>query len=119
MLRTTNMCKQKPINISCASTQCHALLFSSPYTEPHGVRGLSKHYHLRLEPRLDNGKCALRRITCTCIACKNMLDKTWDIVIGSYKENMLPTCVTILVVLGISYLLDDFLASSALVASVN
>ena len=42
---------------------------------------LSKHYHLRLDPILGNGKFEIRRIPCTCISCTNMLDKPW--VIGS------------------------------------
>ena len=30
-----------------------------PHTKPHVVKGLSKHYHLRLDPRLGNGKCSI------------------------------------------------------------
>ena len=33
--------------------------FRGPHSKPHGVRWLSKHYHLRLDLKLGNGKCAL------------------------------------------------------------
>ena len=46
--------------MSCASTQFPALPFCDPHEKPHGVRGLSKHYHLLLDPILDNGKCEIR-----------------------------------------------------------
>ena len=47
------------VNISCATTQFHALPFCGLHVKPHGVRGLSKHYHLQLDPKLGHGKCAI------------------------------------------------------------
>ena len=38
---------------------------------------MSKHYHLRFDPKLDMGICAIRRIPCACVACTSMLDKPW------------------------------------------
>ena len=73
--------QHKSVNMSCASMQLNALLFCGPHAKPHGVRGSSKHYILRLEPKWGDGKCAIRRIACAYKACTNMLDKTW--VIGS------------------------------------
>ena len=73
--------QQKSVNLSCASMKFHALSFCVPHATPHGVRGLSKHHHLRLDPKSGNGKCEIIRIPCVCIALTNMLDKTW--VIGS------------------------------------
>ena len=52
--------QQKSVKMSCASTQFPALPFCDPHEKPHGVRGLSKHYHLLLDPILDNGKCAIK-----------------------------------------------------------
>ena len=72
--------QQKPVKMSCASTQFQVFSFCGPHEKHHGVIRSSKDYHLRLEPKLGNGKCAIRRITCACIACTNMLDKPWVIV---------------------------------------
>ena len=40
---------------------------------------LSKHYHLQLDPKLGNGKCAIEWIPCDCNACTKMLEKPWEI----------------------------------------
>ena len=42
------------------------------HVKPHGVRGLSKKYHLDLDPKLDNGKFAIQRIPCEFVASTNM-----------------------------------------------
>ena len=63
----------------CDSTQFPALQFFVPRENPHGIWGLSKHYHLRLEPKLGNGKCAIIRIHCACNAQTKMLDNPWEI----------------------------------------
>ena len=39
-------------NISCVTTQLPAFTFCGPHKKPHGVRGLSKHHHLILNPQL-------------------------------------------------------------------
>ena len=44
------------------TNQFPALPFCGPRYKPHGERGLSKHYHLRFDPKLGNGVCAIRRI---------------------------------------------------------
>ena len=63
------------MNIYCNKNQITALNVCSPYYKPHGARGLSKHYHLRFDPKLGMGKCEIRRIPCACVACTSMLDK--------------------------------------------
>ena len=55
----------KSVKISRASTQFPALPFCGPHEKPHVLRGLSKDDHLRLNPRLVNGKCAVRFIPCS------------------------------------------------------
>ena len=65
----------------CSSMQFHELLFCGPHAKPHGVRGLSKHDHLLLDPKLGNGKFVVIHIPCACICCTNMLAK--PCVIGS------------------------------------
>ena len=42
--------QRKSVKMLCASTQFQALLFCGPHANPRGVRRLSKHYHLRLDP---------------------------------------------------------------------
>ena len=71
--------QHKSVKLPCASTQFIAFLFCGPHAKPHGVIGLSKHYHLRLEPKLGHGKCEIRCILCACISFTNMLDKPWVI----------------------------------------
>ena len=47
---------------------------------------LSKHYHLRFDPKLGHGICEIIRITCDCVACTSMLDKPWIYGIPSTKQ---------------------------------
>ena len=63
-------------------TFCNANKFSSfpfygPHTKPHGVIGLSKHYHIQFDPKLGHGICAIRHIPCACSKCTFMLYKPW------------------------------------------
>ena len=53
----------------CNTNQFPELLFSGSYSKPHGARGFSKNYHLRFDPKLGMGVCAIRRIP------TSMLDK--------------------------------------------
>ena len=43
------------VKISWELTKLPALYFFSLHAKPHGVRGLSKHHHLRLDPKLGHG----------------------------------------------------------------
>ena len=72
--------QHKSVKHSCASTQFQALSFSGPHAKPHGVRGLNKHYHLQLHPKLGHGKCEIIWIPFACIAFTNVLYKPWVIV---------------------------------------
>ena len=65
------------LKISRATAKFPSLSFCGPHVKLYGVIGLIRHYHLRLEPKLGHGKCAIRQINFACIACKNMLDKIW------------------------------------------
>ena len=72
--------------MSFDTTQFPELSFFSPHAKPHGVRGLSKHYHLRLDPKLDNVKSEIRQIPCACISCTTMLDNTWAYFVDPTKH---------------------------------
>ena len=41
------------------------------------MRGLIKHYRLRLDHKLGHGKCAIQIIPCEYISCTTMLKNTW------------------------------------------
>ena len=60
----------------CNTNQFPELSFCGPHSKLHCAKGLSKHYHLHLYPKLGMGICAIRRITCACVAYTSMLDKT-------------------------------------------
>ena len=57
------------VRIYCNTNQFPALTFCVPHSKPHGARGLSKHYHLRFDPKLGMGICTIFRIPCACVAC--------------------------------------------------
>ena len=58
----------------CNTKQFPGLSFCGPHYKPHGARGLSKHYHLRFDPKLGMAICEIK---CDCVECKSMLDKPW------------------------------------------
>ena len=70
----------------CNTNQFPELLFCGPHSKHHGVRGISKHYHLCFYPKIGNGVCAIRRIPCANVACTSMLDKPWISCIASNKQ---------------------------------
>ena len=63
--------------MSCDSTGFQVFSFCGPNAKPHILRGLSKHYNLRIDLKLGNGKCTIRRIPCAGTAGTTMLDKPW------------------------------------------
>ena len=68
----------------CNTNQFSSLPFNYPHKKPNGVRGLSKHYHMRFDQKLGHGICAIIRIPCACAACTYMLDK--PCITGSKPE---------------------------------
>ena len=65
------------VRMYCNTNKLPSLTSGRPNYKPHVARGLSKHYHLRFDPKLGNGVCAIIRIPCDCVACTSMLDKPW------------------------------------------
>ena len=76
----------KDVKMYCNTNQFPTLPFCGPHYKPHGARGMGKHYHLRVYPKLGMGVCAILRIKCACVACTSMLDKTWISGISSDKQ---------------------------------
>ena len=66
---------KKYVKIYCNTNKLPGFSFCVPHSKPYGARGLSKKYHLRFDPKLGMGICAILRIPCACVACKSMLDK--------------------------------------------
>ena len=75
----------KDVEIYCDTNQFPALSFCGPHPKLCGARGLSKHYHLRFDPKLGHGICAIRCVPCACVGCTSMLDKPWISSIPSNK----------------------------------
>ena len=65
----------KDVRMYYYTNQFPELPFCAPHTKPRGARGLSKHYHLRFDPKIGYGVCAIHRIPCACVVCTSMLDK--------------------------------------------
>ena len=59
----------KDVKMYCNTNKLPALPFCGPHSKPHGERGMGNHYHLRFDPKLGMGVCAIRRIPCSCVAC--------------------------------------------------
>ena len=70
----------------CNTNQFPALPFCGPYPNPHGARGLIKHYHLLFDPKLGRLICEIRRIPCACVACISVIDQPWVSGIPSKKQ---------------------------------
>ena len=57
----------KYVKMYCNKNQFPEFLFSGPHSKPHDARGLSKHYHLRFDPKLGMGVCAIHRMCLCCL----------------------------------------------------
>ena len=76
----------KDVKNYCNTNQFPVLSFCGPYSKPHGARGVSKHYRLRLYPKLGNSICAILCIPCACVAFSSMIYKPWISDTPSNKE---------------------------------
>ena len=76
----------KDVKMYCDTNQFPESPFCGSHPNSHGARELSKHYHLRFDPKLGHGICAIRLIPCVYVACTSMLDKPWIYGIPSKKQ---------------------------------
>ena len=53
----------------CSTNKFPELSFCGPHSKTYVARRLSKNYHLRFDPKLGMGTCAIYRIPCACVAC--------------------------------------------------
>ena len=77
----------KYVKTYCNTNKFQALHFCDPHYNPHGTRGVDKHYHLRFDPKLGMGVCEMLCIPCACVACTSMLEKAWISGIPSDKQD--------------------------------
>ena len=77
IVQDNNNVAHKDVIMYCNKNKSPALPCFGPHSKTHGTRGLSKHYHLRFDPKLGNGLCEMFCIPCTCVICTPMLDKPW------------------------------------------
>ena len=70
----------------CDTKQFPELPFFVPHPKPRGSRGLSKHYHLRFDPKLGHFICEICRIPCDCVGCTSIMYKPWISGILSQKQ---------------------------------
>ena len=52
----------KDVKMYCNTNQFTSLPFSGPHSKLHSAIRLSKHYHLRFDPKLGMGVCAILQI---------------------------------------------------------
>ena len=65
----------KYVKIYFDTKQFPTLPFFGSHPKPHGARRLSKHCHLRFDPKLGHVICDIHRIPCDCVACTSILDQ--------------------------------------------
>ena len=78
--------EHQDMKMYCNTSQFPELSFFGPHSKPHGAKGLSKHYHLRLYPKLGMGIFLICCIPCACVSYTSMLDKPWTSGIPSDKK---------------------------------
>ena len=76
----------KYVIMYCDTNQFPTFSFGGSHPKPHGARGFGKNYHLRFDPNIGHGICAICRIPCACVACTSMLDKPCMSSIQSTKQ---------------------------------
>ena len=74
------------VKMYCATNQFPKLPFFNSYKKPHGVRGLSKNYHMCFDPKLVHGICVIHSITYMCTQCISTLDQPCTSGIPSHQQ---------------------------------
>ena len=77
--------------IYCNTNKFPELPFCGQHSKTHGIRGLSKNYHLSFDPKLGNDVCSITLLLCACVACTSMLEKPWIHVIPPDEQECYKT----------------------------
>ena len=67
----------KYVKMFCSTNYLPSLKFCDPNTKTHGVRGLSKNYHMKFDPKIGRGTCVISQIPFDCVEYISMLDTPW------------------------------------------
>ena len=86
MFRIMMMLHKKYVKMYCDTNQFPELPLCGSHPNPHGARGLGKHYHIHFDPNIGHDICAIRCIPCACVACTSMLDQPWISIVKSTKQ---------------------------------
>ena len=65
--------------MSCSVEVFHKIPLNNQHnTKPYGLKDLIQYYHLHFDPKLGQGKCAIRIIPCACNAYIDQLGFPWN-----------------------------------------
>ena len=82
---------RKDVNMFCNKNQFPLFLFGGPHTKLHVVRWLSKHEHIRFDPKIGHVICAICLIPCACDEC-TPTKKNLGFMVSHHRKTALPTC---------------------------
>ena len=88
----------KDVKMYCDTNQFPELPFCGPHPKPNVARGLSKHYHLRFDPKLGHVICEIFRILCACVGCTSILENPGFLVY--HHRNRHATNLSPIVIIG-------------------
>ena len=97
----------------CNKNQFLSFTFFGLHIKPHGVRALSKHYHMWFYTKIGHGKCAILHIPFDYVKCTPILDKLWILVIPPPQQ----PCYQLVIDCTYSPLLDSFHNSNIITLS--
>ena len=83
------------VKISCATTRFLVLPCCGTHMKYHVARGLSKHYHMKLDLKLGHNKYKMKQIHCVCVSYINVLDKPWSHVVYHAQEPLYMSSVEV------------------------
>ena len=74
------------VKMYCAKNQFPELNFLGPHNKSHGVRGLVKHYNMRVYPQLDHFTYEIHLIPCYFTSCTYSLYQTWITFLPAHQQ---------------------------------
>ena len=69
--------EHQEVKMYCVTNKIPEFQFLGPHKKPHVVRGLGKHYHVRFDPKIGHGACAMHHTPCGINMCTSMLENPW------------------------------------------
>ena len=78
--------EHQDVKMYCAKNQFPELNFLGPHKKSHGVRGLVKHYNMRVYPQLDHFTYEIHLIPCYFTSCTYSLYQPWIAVLPAQQQ---------------------------------